>query len=83
MDEPCFKFVKQASKSLKPIELPSHLQLDRLYHKDVYLVQSKNKVPYDTAYVEDCIRISSALRTIQSNELAAWGMTHRDCKYIY
>jgi hypothetical protein len=80
VDAPCFKFVKQASIPLKPVTVPPYLQLDRLYRKDVQLVQSKNKVAYDVAYIEDCIRISSALRTVQTNELAAWGMTHRDCK---
>lgn len=78
---PCFKFIKQASIPLKPIALPAHLKWDQLYRKDVQLVQSNNKVFYDTDYIEDCIRISSALRTMETNELAAWGMTHRDGKY--
>jgi hypothetical protein len=43
-------------------------------------VHSTNKITYDINYVQDCFRISSAIRRANNNEMAAWSMTHRDCK---
>jgi ribosomal protein S18 acetylase RimI-like enzyme len=84
MDAPCFKFVKPITSfdATKAIVLPDNLKMATLEKADVNLVHSTNKIAYDISYVEDCFRISSAIRTFDNNELAAWSMTHRDCKSI-
>lgn len=78
IDSPCFVFSRQASKPLDPITLPPQYTIGSLQAADVETVVTKNKIPYDPKYVQDCFRISSAIRV--NGELAAWGMTHRDCK---
>ncbi|GAA5816271.1 hypothetical protein MFLAVUS_009797 [Mucor flavus] len=77
---PCFKFVKSSSSfdAEKTIVLPEDLKLTNLEKSDIEKVQSSNKIPYETRYIEDSIRISSAIRKVENNELVAWGMTHRN-----
>lgn len=79
IDTPCYVFSKQASKPLDPIKLPTNYTIDSLKASDVETVVTKNKIAYEPRYVQDCFRISSAIRT-GDGELVAWGMTHRDCK---
>ncbi|KAI7865749.1 uncharacterized protein EV154DRAFT_533015 [Mucor mucedo] len=79
-EAPCFKFVKPTS-SLDldgEMTLPHDLKLTKLEHQDIQKVHSSNKVTYDIKYIEDCFRLSSAIRRVDNDELAAWTMTHRD-----
>ncbi|KAI9366521.1 hypothetical protein BD770DRAFT_376387 [Pilaira anomala] len=77
---PCFKFIKPSSSfdAEKKIGLPKGLKLTNLESRDVDLVRSTNKISYELSYVQDCIRISSAIRRTDTDELIAWGMTHRN-----
>lgn len=80
-DGPCYSFIRNASELLGLVELPDHLQFAELDpEKDVAIVREKNKVTYEYHYVKDCIRLSTAIRTKETGELAAWAMTHRDCE---
>ncbi|CAO0793808.1 unnamed protein product [Mucor circinelloides] len=77
IDTPCYVFSRQASKPLDSIKLPTNYTIDSLKASDVETVVTKNKIAYEPRYVQDCFRISSAIRT-GNGELVAWGMTHRD-----
>jgi len=79
IDAPCYVFTRQASKPLDPIELPENYTIGSLKPSDVETVVTKNKISYESKYVLDCFRISSAIRT-GDGKLVAWGMTHRDSK---
>jgi hypothetical protein len=80
-DGPCFTFAKKASDAIEATQLPEHLEYSKLDQDvDTAIVREMNKVTYETSYVKDCLRISSAIRTKDTQELVAWAMTHRDCK---
>ncbi|KAI8092766.1 uncharacterized protein BX664DRAFT_328088 [Halteromyces radiatus] len=70
---PCHTFVKPVETDI-PIESP--WPLSNLVASDVKTVVERNKILYDSKYVEDCFRISSALR--DQGKLVAWAYTHRD-----
>lgn len=81
-DGPCYTFIKKASDPLDKVQLPEHLEFASLdAEKDTAIVREKNKVTYEYEYVKDCIRLSTAIRTKDTGDLAAWTMTHRDCKF--
>ncbi|KAI8335553.1 hypothetical protein BC941DRAFT_430618 [Chlamydoabsidia padenii] len=72
---PCHMFVKPAEIIHGPLDSP--YPISKLNPMDLKMVVEKNKILYDSSYVEDCFRMSTALRNNQG-ELIAWGYTHRD-----
>ncbi|CAO3589557.1 unnamed protein product [Absidia cylindrospora] len=71
---PCHSFCKPAEIVETGLESP--YTISKIDPGDLKIVVEKNKILYDSEYVKDCFRISTAMR--YNGELIAWGYTHRD-----
>ncbi|ORZ04941.1 hypothetical protein BCR42DRAFT_428853 [Absidia repens] len=71
---PCHLFCKPAE--IVETGLGSPYTISKIDPDDLKIVVEKNKILYDSEYVKDCFRISTAMR--YNGELVAWGYTHRD-----